>query len=345
MIVCYAQDFYEKAICYFQMAEYSLGKIKRYYKIAGHTICLAFAGPALIDLITPALAHLEIVCPAVIDLTIHIADGYSSGIPLCLPRWNPQEYLSRGEISTYSNNHIATIYDFHTGALNIINTAAGSAVFWVNDFRLLPWWVSGSPLQRIINYWMMSRNKQLTHAAAVGNQQGGVLLAGQGGSGKSTTTIACINAGLKYVSEDYCLISTDKQPTAYSVYNSAKLNPDTLERFANLKPCVANTNKLSHEKALIFQHQFYPERLTDCIPIKAVLLPVVRLNEKPCLKRVSKIEGILALAPSTMFQLSNCGAQTMRLFRELLDKVPVYRLVLSHDLSAVTDLINERVLN
>lgn len=338
-----AADFFEKAYSYFRMAENTAGQVKRFYTLAGHSICLRFAGNALVPQMTAALEHLASESHQKPEFTICLADSHSSRIPLCLPRWQSADYSPRGEVFSYSNDQIDTIYNFHTGALNLINAEKNTAIFWAKDYRCLPWWISGSPLQRIINCWMMRREKQLTHAAAIGTAQAGILLAGKSGSGKSTTSLACLAAGLKYVSEDYCLISSTKNPSAYSVYNSAKLTADTLERFPELQSKTANPQRGPNEKAFLFQQQLYPEKLLAQFPIRAVLLPKITNNTSPRLKPASIIDGLLALAPSTLFQLSNCGSATLKCFRSLLTQVPCYHLELCNNLPAVAHLITQLI--
>ena len=41
---------------------------------------------------------------------------------------------------------------------------------------------------------MSDRNLQYVHAGAVGNKNGGILLVGKGGSGKSSTALACLKS-------------------------------------------------------------------------------------------------------------------------------------------------------
>jgi len=336
-----AIEFFERVFCYFRMAENSVGTIERFYDIAGHTVCLRFAGDALISQLTPAFEHLAVKTPVTPEFTICIADSQSSGLPLKIPHWKSDDYLPRGEVASYSDERFYTIYNFHTGAINLIDLEKNIAIFWTRGINYLPWWISGSPLQRIINCWMIKQGKQLTHAGAVGTAEGGVLLAGKSGSGKSTTSLACLEHGLSYVSEDYCLIETNPKPYVYSVYNSAKLEPHTLTMFPHLKDKTFNPNRKAHEKAFLFQQQIYPERMIKGFPIRAVLLPKITGNKKTELKPASIVEGLLALTPSTFFQLSNCWQESMNSFKALLKQTPCYHLELSSDLTEVSTTIHQ----
>ena len=52
----------------------------------------------------------------------------------------------------------------------------------------------------------------LLHAAAVGDADGVVLLVGNGGSGKSTTSVVCSQAGLGFLADDFCLLEPGTLP-------------------------------------------------------------------------------------------------------------------------------------
>ena len=185
----------------------------------------------------------------------------------------------------------------------------------------------------------MRRNKQLTHAGAVGTAQGGVLLAGKSGAGKSTTALICMEQGLDYVSEDYCLIENDPEPYVYSVYNSAKLEPNTLDLFPKLRNKTDNPDRQPNEKAFLFHQQIFPQKLIRGFPLLAVLVLQIKQQTHTCLHSASIIDGLLALAPSTFFQLSHCQQPTLKMFKELLMMVPCYHLELGHDMQQVAAVI------
>ena len=335
--------FFDKAFGAFESAVANSQLIVRYYRIAEETVCLKFAGDALVSQITLAFEHLAITSVTDPKLTICIADSDTTRISLILPAWLQDDRLPRGEIRSLSDARHYTIYNHHTGAMNLIDIENNRALFWAQAVRYLPWWICGSPLQRILHCWMKHQGKQLTHAGAIGTSTGGVLLAGKSGSGKSTTALACLENGLQYVSEDYCLIATTPQPYCYSVYNSAKLEPNTLKMFSHLNAYCSNPQRKLQEKAFLFQQHIYPERIISGFPIRAVLILDVTSNPHTQIKPASIVQGLLALAPSTMFQLSNCDQQTLDIFTTLLQQVPCYKLALGRDLQQLTDVIKQLI--
>ena len=84
---------------------------------------------------------------------------------------------------------------------------------------------------RTLFHWLMELyGRQLIHAAAVGTDIGGALIVGKGGVGKSTTSLASLAAGLRFVGDDYVIVGFDPHPTAWSLYCTAKVSPRTKRR-------------------------------------------------------------------------------------------------------------------
>lgn len=313
--------FFEKAHEDYLSSASHAGVIQRLYRVAGFTLCLKFAGDALVEKLTNALSHLEIESAETSDLTICIWDSS----PLLFP-WSSQHYDMRGEVIGYNTDRIHTVVDVPTKALNVLDRERNLALYWVRDLEKLPWWVSGSPLQLIIHWWMKGQGIQLTHAAAVGFGNSGVLLAGKGGSGKSTTTLACMKAGMKYVSEDYCLVSSLPDIWAHSIYNSAKLENPTLVWFPELGTHVTNKNRAKEEKAFLFHQKFQPEKILLSCRLKALLSLKIEKCEKSWMEPIGVHEALTALSISTLWQLTHTGPTVFNHLKAIAEKLPRYLL-------------------
>jgi hypothetical protein len=186
---------------------------------------------------------------------------------------------------------------------------------------------------------MGRHNCQYVHAGAVGNQTGSVLLAGQGGSGKSTTALACLNSPLFYISDDYCLLTNEPEPYVYSLYNSAKLEADNMHRLPHLVRLVSNSDRLAEEKALLFLQQHLPEKVITGLPVRAILLPHVSGRPETRLSPASSIAGLKALAPSTIFQLPGAGQRTFQALTRFVKQVPCYNLELGTKVGQIPEVI------
>ncbi|MBI5524090.1 MAG: HprK-related kinase B [Desulfarculus sp.] len=76
--------------------------------------------------------------------------------------------------------------------------------------------------------WLLERGHLLCHAAAVGNAQGGLALAGFSGMGKSTLALHLMSRGLDFVSNDRLLIKPSENGLAmHGVAKLPRINPGT----------------------------------------------------------------------------------------------------------------------
>lgn len=332
--------FFRAAYQAFQRAERAAGgSSDRFYIIGGYAIRLRFAGSALTPLITPALEHLPSAPRAPPALTICIWDDVSTCTRMPPAPWAAHDYIARGEVNGFNDDRIRTAFDVGGEVLSMLDTGSNLAVYWTRDARQLPWYESGAPLRAILHWWMRNQGLQLVHAGAIGNKKGGVLLVGKGGSGKSTTALSSLGSELSYASDDYCLLKTDPEPYVHSIYNSGKINAEDIGRFPYLRPALANGRRLGAEKALYFVYKYAPQKVSVGFPIRAVLLPRVTRLPNTTLKKISSSASLLALAPSTIFQLCGAGDEAFRTLSKLVRQAPSYVLNVGTDLSQIPGTI------
>ena len=345
--------FFQYIFALFKKAE-RISKITndRFFNIGDQAVRLHFAGNGLNSALTPALKHLELSPVKSPDLSVFLWDNVSTGTDLpkviskyfdILGEWWLHLGI-RGEIKELSNSRILTAYHLGPNIFSMIDLSKNLALYWVKDAGALPYHELSSPLKTILHWWANNNGLQFAHSGAVGTQDGGVLLVGKGGSGKSTTSLACLRSGMLYAADDYCLLSTDPTPYVYSIYNTAKLRSDLdLERFPNLIPHFSNNDHLEDDKALFFLNEHFPERISCGFPIKAILLPVVTKEKKTRLKPASAGEVLRALAPSTLLQLPGAGKADIKIMSKLIHKVPGYTLELGSDISSIHQVIEKAI--
>jgi hypothetical protein len=201
-------------------AHHTSDKTSRTILVGNHPIHLDFTGLGLEQALMPAIAHLETSPVDEPELTIHLWDSASSDseLPNILSRYFDilgewWKHLGiRGEIKELSNDRILTAYHLGPNIFSAIDLKRNQAFYWVKDAAALPYYEIGSPIRTILNWWTSHQGDQFVHGGAVGNENGGVLLVGKGGSGKSTTSLACLEGGLLYASDDYCLVRPEPEP-------------------------------------------------------------------------------------------------------------------------------------
>lgn len=322
--------------------------IDRFYTIGGYAIKLSFADEIMARTLTKAFSHLETASTELPALTICLWDNVStrSLLPGLIPafmkifHWDSYEVLdSRQNIKALCDDRFQMRFNVGPNIFSALDTEQNLGLYWLEDAARLPYWERGSPLQNILNWWTSGHERQYVHAAAVGNPTGGVLLAAKGGSGKSTSALSCLNSTLTYASDDYCLIATEPIPYVYSLYNTAKLKgTEDLKRFPELAPLVSNSDRLHEEKALIFLQDYFPEKMIAGFPLKAILVPKITGGETR-LTAMTPISALKALAPSTLFQLSGTGQNSLQMMSELVKRTPCYTLELGPDITRIPQVI------
>ena len=309
------------------------------YRIAGQAIRLRFAGGALTPHVAPALAHLAVGPETETDLTIGVWESRSTRVAFPPPPRGTDGAARPGEIRLYSEGERCALYREDHQTLSLVDFPEKQAYFQASDLARIPQAENAFPLQTIFHHWFSHGGHQLVHAAAVGTRAGAVLLAGKGGSGKSTTALACLRAGLFYLADDYTLVSNEPFPMAHSLYCSAKLQPENLRRFPELRPLVRPAGSGDASKALLYLHEDFLAQLPPSLPIKAIVHPRVGEAAGSSWSRLSPAMALLALAPSTIFQLPGAGASAFDRLARLVGQVPSYRLDAGTDLNTIAPAI------
>jgi NAD dependent epimerase/dehydratase family len=333
------------------------GYTDRFYCIAGQTLCLRFAGTALIPYVT-AFSHLEISPILDPDLTVHLWDEESTHIPIPVPPWSvkvddsltvPQTHLleATGTVVMVNGDRIRAGFYPETQNVILLARDRNLAFYCLKDVRQLPYFEPGSPLRLILHWWLNDRSMQMVHAAAVGTPEGGVLLVGKGGSGKSTSALACLDSELFYAGDDYCAIANHPVPYIYSLYHTAKLKSriDFQQRFPQLLSKVSNFDRLETEKAILFLNEYYPKKIISGFPLRSILMPRVTGCDRTQLHRASAMQMLRAIAPSTLIQLAGTSQSNLTFLADLVKQVPCYILEVGKNIETIPNVILELLAN
>lgn len=326
----------------FSLAEKSAGSpVDIFVEIGGYNVRLRFAGPALVPFVMPALQHLVVSAGAKPDLDICLWDSTSTGTQMPPPPWSEKDYALRCAINGFADDRIRTAFNLRSAVINLCDMQRDLAIFWIRDARELPFFERAAPLVYIFSWWLGSHGRQLVHCGAVGFPEGGALLPGKSGSGKSSTCLRCLDSPLSYAGDDFCLVSSAPSPHLYSLYNSGKVEAKNLGYFPYLEKSLGNAEYLEQEDPRFFLYPEFASKLSAGFPLKVILLPRVTGRKETTLKKTSAAEVLLMLAPSTILQLPETGGAAFKNLAQIAKQVPGYILELGSDRSLIAPAISE----
>ena len=200
----------------------------------------------------------------------------------------------------------------------------------------------GKPLHFPLLLWHSDQGAEVIHAAFVSRKGEGVLFAGRGGVGKSTSALACLEADFDYLGDDYIGLEAygDGSFQGHSIYSATWLMADHFRRFPRLMRHAIYPERPQQEKTLALLSQALPRQLCRAAPIRALVLPRITAGSAR-LRRASKPEALFALAPSSILFRPNSGAATLNKLGRLAEQVPCYWLDLGKDLTEIPRLVGQ----
>jgi hypothetical protein len=218
--------------------------------------------------------------------------------------------------------------------------------FWTHDALRLPGWVPSAPFRTILHWFLNESAAHLLHGAVIGSNNQSVLLTAKGGSGKSTTAISCLLAGMDYLADDYIAvtINEDGLPLAHSLYQSAKITEHGMQFFPELAEKIWNTNfenrEDKREKALFFLQDLFPDQIKTKSTLNAIFIPKITGGVTRIVP-ATKMEALLAIAPTSLLQLPLAETTKLQAFKEIISTIPCYTLELGPDVRKVPQTIYE----
>jgi hypothetical protein len=247
---------------------------------------------------------------------------------------------ARGELPGGDTEQFRIAYNSGSRLLMVWDRQLSQGYVWTPNASRLPRWEYAAPLRSMLHWLHQENGRQLAHAAVVATRGRGVLLAGAGGSGKSSTALSCALAGMEFIGDDYvCVRPGDegsggetglrvRPPRAYSIFQTAKLDP----RFIQPRyPGLFNSSGYCEEmgKMILRLDQFAAVTTTNVAEICAIVLPSVGRKRSATIHSATSAEAFLALAPTTAFQLPYGNEQTIASLGKLSRQLPCFRLSLS----------------
>jgi len=319
------------------------GVRERRVVLAGHVVSFRFASDELTRLME-AFAHLPSSSSASTpDLTVNVWDGPAPP----LPDFDPAS-SAHGARVILKDAPLRACFQPGQETYSVLDDSTSVSWFWCAHSRTLAYWEYAAPVRLLLSWWLRQRHAALVHGASVGTENGGALIVGRGGSGKSTTALLSLLAGLSYASDDYVAVEGRREgrgPHVHSVYSSGKLDDGQAVRFPELGSSIMNPVRAADEKSVFLVHRFAPDLVTTGFPLRAVLVPRITGRPETVVSPGSRLAALAALAPSTIFQLPGEAGGDLQFMADLVRDVPCFDLELGTDFdqipARISDLLSE----
>lgn len=317
------------------------------YLFAGRHVRLRIVGLGLADAVMEPFAHLrctgvESVPQLAIDLWDEAETGIDAPETSRIIDFNGRQH---GFPSGWALSTDMQILGYvQTDGVLVLDRTGGYLVGWRATSRRLSPHERARPLPFVLNVWYNDQDVQILHAGLVARGQQGALLGGAGGVGKSTTTLACLLAGFDVLGDDFVGLSgaSSRSFAGLSLYSTARLHIDHLQRFPTLAPFASSTMDEQERKSFLLLARVAPLRLVVRVPIKAILLPRVVDSEQSHLRICTKRDALWTMAPTCVLKVAPANdLGGLARLRHLIDAVPCYWLELGRNLESIPTCVGE----
>lgn len=325
----------------FQAAAASSGGVVRMpISLGGFRAVFCFAGPALLPRLGAPFEHLRIE-DGPEDLLIRVWDSESTGIPLPAELPSTRSVYAQSLPAMSDQGDVRWTYFRPDPGLSAYDAPAMEADYWVPAASCLTYGDLAGGFRAIIAWSMAERGMQFLHSAAIAVGDVGALIVGASGSGKSSTSLTCLLAGMDYLGDDHCLLDLGDEPRVHSIYGAAKLHTAQLERFPELDRFIVNGDRIVPEKAVAILHPDFQGQLPISKPLSVVLVPRITGGIVTTIEPIGPAAALAALAPSTLLQMASADRSGLAAMGRLVRRVPSFRVNLGTEREEIAEVISQ----
>ncbi len=332
--------FFEQALAASRQAMEAAGMVEYDMLVAGRRIRLQYAGNSLERLTTQAISPLFVPVEGEPDATLLLWDSAATGVEMPAPRLSNLCFSQRGDLWTFDSPRFRSAFHYWDYSLNLFDRESATGIFWLKDAAKLPSWTRAAPFRTLFHWLLSDHGLQLVHGAVVGTEKGGVLVCGAGGVGKSSTSLAALASGMRFVGDDYVVLSCDPEAddpiAAHCLFASAKVHFHDAPRFEAVgKQMEEFAPRSPDDKAVILPHA----AVARSLPLKAIVTPRFGSGATSTFEPIDRDTLVMAGAFPSIIQLPHSGNEVIRFLEDVTRRIPFGRLVLGHDRAQVPDAL------
>jgi hypothetical protein len=306
---------YAAARCEFELAAAERGLAEHHLGLGDRRVLVRCAGERLAEVLLAALTHrMEPPDAGRPDATIDVwerrgLNGEAIGFP-----WIRTQIEPGGLVRESGEPRFVAVHNTYSDTVTLVDRPRRALLHRIVNVEVLPWWDRASPLRATLFWALAGTGSRLVHAGAVGDERGGVLLAGAPRSGKTTVALAAAAHGFGYLGDDSVLLYEQGGLVAGSVYSTAGVRED---------PTTDDASVLDVASAL-------PGSLRRSLPIRAVIVPRVAGGHTR-LTRLEPSQALLAWAPSSVLRLPFDDGEVVATLADVVRRVPCLGLQVGDD--------------
>ncbi len=307
------------------------------YRIAGYPVRLRIAGAKLAADIERSLGHLRVAGAPDPALTIEVWDDEEVG-PVGWTEW-PDDVDFYGTLTVAEDARF--VLNQRQSSVMLLDRRENRITGCVRARSALFLDERARPFHRLLSIWLDDRDIQFIHAALSVVEGHGLLFVGKGGSGKSTSSVACFLAGFPFLSDDFVALEKAEEGhlVGHSLYATCLIASDHIGRFASLARIARPANHDFEPKSVVFLADHQAARFAPDTPIAAVILPKVVDRPQTTFRRAKPMEAMLALAPTSIIILPGAAPSALDKLSELVTTAPAFWLELGHDVGQIVPTV------
>lgn len=299
--------------------------------LADRTVRFRIKGDAcLLD----ALCHAQIIESETPIWTVYMIDASDTSCPMPSVPWTLDAFGRRTEVANGTDERRLTSFNIDSGILTYVEVVKKIAIVWIRSRTAVPMYERAAPLRHFFNRWAVSEGLMFLHAGAIAQDGRALLLAGRGGSGKSTTAFLAMQGGWNFLADDYCIVDPSEPPVVYRVYSTCKLTHS-----ANDWIGYEDARQISDPDKIAFFLNDTTLSVPGRADIRSIVLPAI--GKEALLTPTSAVSAMRALAPSTLLQSAGAGRDEFRRISDLVRRIPAVHLHLVKNRRAVLILLNQ----
>jgi hypothetical protein len=303
------------------------------------TVRIQVCGATLSSIALDPLRHAATKSELAADMLLVMIDARDTGLagPV-LDRFSPS-HDGQEQSASVSSRRSTLTFNEEWKTRCLIDADRRQAIIWIADAASIPEWVIYDQIRNALHWLSYGRNFGLFHAAAL--QRGGVgcLITGKSGSGKSTITAAAIGHGFNSAGDDFLLIETGAVPRVHAIFDTIKLDDQSLARFPQFRPFIRNPARRLEEKAIVHLFDSDRDRIASGFELQVLLHAHLTGERNSRIVHSTPSDAYRALAPSTLLLLRTQGQRVSQNCVTLASRLGTYAFEIGIDVDhAVNEL-------